>query len=494
MTTSSQPAGAELVDAPSQAHRDGQRHGLALLVIAAATLLVVLDSTIVTVALPTIRTSLDFTPAGLEWVITAYSVAFGGLLLLGGRAGDLYGRRRMFMIGIGIFSGASLLGGLAINQAWLVAARAVQGAGAAIAAPAALSLIATTFPEGAARNRAMGVYATVAGSGGALGLALGGVLTQVASWRWVFFVAVPIGALVLYAAPRTLAESSTRTGRLDLPGAVTATGGVALLVYGLIQATQSSWGSPGTVVPLAAAAVLLATFVVVESRTPHPLLPLRILANRNRSAAYVITLAIGVGLYGVSFFLMLFVQNILGFSAIVAGVGFLPLAVAIGVLAATMGRLATRIGTRMGVVCGPLIAAAGAAWLSFTTHTSGSYLGIVGPMILLGAGLGAAVVPLTLTAIAAVRPTEAGIASALVGAGQQIGGSTGLAVLGTVAATATRHKSAELTTGGARLTPALSNVATTAGYHSAFLTAAGILAAAFVVAMIVIRPSGSSRT
>jgi MFS family permease len=191
---------------------------------------------------------------------------------------------------------------------------------------------------------------------------------------------------------------------------------------------------------------------------------------------------------------MLFVQNILGFSAIVAGVGFLPLAVAIGVLAATMGRLATRIGTRVGVVCGPLIAAAGAAWLSIATPTNGSYLGIVGPMILLGAGLGAAVVPLTLTAIAAVRPAEAGIASALVSAGQQIGGSTGLAVLGTVAATATRHKSAELTTGGARLTPALSNVATMAGYHSAFLTAAGILAAAFVVAMIVIRPSGSSRT
>jgi EmrB/QacA subfamily drug resistance transporter len=457
---------------------------MALLVIAAATLLVVLDSTIVTVALPTIRTSLDFTPAGLEWVITAYSVAFGGLLLLGGRAGDLYGRRRMFMIGIAIFSGSSLLGGLAMNQVWLVAARAVQGAGAAIAAPAALSLIATTFPEGAARNRAMGVYATVAGSGGALGLALGGILTQVASWRWVFFVAVPIGVLVLYAAPRVLTESNTRSGRLDLPGAVTATGGVALLVYGLIQATQGSWGSPGTVVPLAAAAVLLATFVIVESRTPHPLLPLHILANRNRSAAYVITLAIGVGLYGVTFFLMLFVQNILGFTAIAAGVGFLPLAVAIGVLAATMGRLATRVGTRAGVICGPLIAAAGAAWLSFATPTNGSYLGIVGPMILLGAGLGAAVVPLTLTAIAAVPPTEAGIASALVSAGQQIGGSTGLAVLGTVAAAATRHKSAQLTSGGSRLTPALSNVAITSGYHSAFLAAAGILAAAFVVAMI----------
>jgi hypothetical protein len=273
---------------------------------------------------------------------------------------------------------------------------------------------------------------------------------------------------------------------LDLPGAVTATGGVALLVYGLIQATQGSWSSPGTVVPLAAAAVLLVTFVIVEFRTPHPLLPLHILANRNRSAAYVITLAIGVGLYGVTFFLMLFVQNILGFGAIVAGMGFLPLAVAIGVLAATMGRLATRIGTRAGVVYGPLIAAAGAAWLSITTPTNGSYLGIVGPMILLGAGLGAAVVPLTLTAIAAVRPTEAGIASALVSAGQQIGGSTGLAVLGTVAATATRHK--------ARLTPALSNVATASGYHIAFLTAAGILAAAFVVAVIVIRPSGSSAT
>jgi EmrB/QacA subfamily drug resistance transporter len=430
-----------------------QNLGLALLVITAATLLVVLDSTIVNVALPSIRTGLGFTPAGLEWVITAYSVAFGGLLLFGGRAGDLYGRRRMFLIGIGVFTAASLLGGLAASPLWLVAARAVQGVGAAIAAPAAVSLIAVTFPEGAPRNRAMGVYAAVAGSGGAIGLVLGGLLTQLASWRWVFFVVVPIGVLVLIAGPNVLAEPPRRTGvRLDVAGAVTGTAGVAFLVYGLIG--RQVW-------PLGLAVLLLVAFVVVESRVSAPLLPLRLLADRNRAGVYAISLAIGVGLYGLTFFLMLYVQGVLRFDAITAGLGFLPLAVGIGVMATTMGRLASRIGTRAGVIGGPLLAALGTCWLFFGTAPNSGYWSIVGPLVLLGAGIGTAVVPLTLTAISAVQPTDLGIASALVSASQQVGGGIGLAALGAVAAAT--------------------------GSRGSFLVTAGILATAFLLAVLLVR-------
>ncbi|WP_163508369.1 MFS transporter [Fodinicola acaciae] len=406
----------------------GSRQGVALLVITAATLLVVLDSTIVNVALPSIRTGLGFTTTGLEWVVTAYSVAFGGLLLLGGRLGDLYGRRRMFLVGIALFTAASLLGGLALTQLWLIAARTVQGIGAAIAAPAALSLVATTFPEGEPRNRAMGWYATVAGSAGAIGLVLGGLLTHVGSWRWVFFVAVPIGALVLVAAPRALAEPPRQdAGRLDLAGAITGTAGVALLVYGLIQ---PSW-------PVAAAGiVVLLVFLVIESRVSTPLLPLRLFADGRRAAAYAVTLTVGVGLYGVTFFLMLYVQETLAFGAVLAGLAFLPLAAGIGVLAAAMGRLAGRIGTRVGVVGGPLVAAAGAVWLYAGVSAHTGYAGLVGPLVLLGVGLGAAVVPLTLTVLAAVRREDAGIASALVSAGQQLGGAIGLAALGAAGAPA----------------------------------------------------------
>jgi EmrB/QacA subfamily drug resistance transporter len=431
----------------------GQRLGLALLVITAATLVVVLDSTIVNVALPSIRTGLGFTPAGLEWVITAYSVAFGGLLLLGGRAGDLYGRRRMFLIGIGVFTGASLLGGLAANPLWLVAARAIQGVGAAVAAPAAVSLIAVTFPEGAPRNRAMGVYAAVAGSGGAIGLVLGGLLTQLASWRWVFFVVVPIGVLVLIAGPKVLDEPPRRTGvRLDLAGAVTSTAGIAFLVYGLIG--RESW-------PLALAFLLLAAFIVVESRVSAPLLPLRLLADRTRAGAYAISLAIGLGLYGLTFFLMLYVQSVLHFDAIAAGLGFLPLAVGVGVMATAMGRLAARIGTKVGVVLGPLVAAVGACWLFFGTAPNSGYLSIIGPLAVLGAGLGTAVVPLTLTVISAVKPADMGIASALVSASQQIGGGIGLAALGAVAGAA--------------------------GSRAVFLAATGILVAVFLLGLLLIR-------
>jgi MFS family permease len=323
----------------------------------------------------------------------------------------------------------------------------------------------------------MGVYAAVAGFGGSVGLVLGGLLTQFGSWRWVFFVAVPVGALVLFAAPRVLVEAPTRSERLDLPGAGVTTGGVALLVYGLIRGTQDGWAVTGAVAPLLAAVLLLVAFTVLEGRVERPLLPLRLLADRNRSGAYLVTLMVGLGLYGVTFFLMLYVQEVLGFGVIAAGLGFLPLAVAIGLLAATMGRLATRIGTRPGVVIGPLVAAGGAIWLSLAATGHAGYLSIVGPLVLFGSGLGAAVVPLTLTVIAEVQPADAGIASALVSAGQQVGGALGVAVLGAVLAA---------TQDGA-------DAGSAAGYQAAFLAAGAFLASGSLIAAGLVRPGRAGR-
>lgn len=283
----------------------GKRLGVALAVISAAQLMIVLDTTIVNVALPTIHKSLHFSTASLEWLITAYALTFGGLLLFGGRTGDLYGKRRMFMTGIAIFATASLLGGLATTEAWLIITRGLQGAGAAIAAPTALSLIAANFPEGQKRNRALGVYAAMSAGGGAVALLLGGLLTDLVSWRWVFFVNVPIAAIVLFLAPRALNESSATSGHLDVPGAVTATAtaGMLSLVYGLSNASIHGWGSLGTLAPIAAAAVLLACFGIIESRTAEPLMPLRILSNRNRAGAYAMMLCVGAAAFSMFFFL-----------------------------------------------------------------------------------------------------------------------------------------------------------------------------------------------
>src|SRR5262245_39410841 len=282
--------------------------GLALLVLASAQLMVVLDATIVNVALPHIQRALGFSGSGLEWVVNAYALTFGGLLLLGGRAGDLLGRRRMFIAGLLLFSAASLAGGFADSPAFLLAARAVQGAGGALVAPAALSLITTTFPEGPPRTRAFGVYAAMSIAGGAIGLIGGGVLTTYASWRWVLFVNVPIGAAVALAAPRVLAETARRRGRFDLPGALTGTAGIVALVYGLVSAATSPngvshWGDAKVIASLVAAVVLLAAFAVIETRSPQPLLPLRLLRDRNRTGAYLSYAGVGIFIFGMFFFL-----------------------------------------------------------------------------------------------------------------------------------------------------------------------------------------------
>jgi len=470
---------------------DGKNLGLALAVICGAQLMIVLDATIVNVALPTIHTSLHFSTDNLEWLITAYSLTFGGLLLFGGRTGDLFGKRRMFMIGISIFAVASLLGGLATTDVWLIVTRGCQGVGAAIAAPTALSLIATNFPEGPHRNRAMGVYAAMAAGGGAVGLLLGGILTDLVSWRWIFFVNVPIAVLILLLAPRALNESTTTSGHLDMPGAVTVTAGMLSLVYGLSNAASHSWSSPSTVVPLAAAGVLLLTFVLIETHIVDPLMPLHIFANRNRSGAYGMMLCIGTAMFSMFYFLTQFLQNVLGWSPIKAGVGFLPMTAGIVVAAALASRLVGKIGIRLPLLIGPVGAVIGLALLSRLTITS-NYLDIVGPLLIISLGMGLAFVPITLTAVAGVEPHETGLASALLNTSQQVGGALGLAVLATVAINATKSKTQSLTAAThGHATQLTTAVATTHGYTTAFEVGAGIAFAGFLISAIVIRaPKG----
>jgi EmrB/QacA subfamily drug resistance transporter len=433
------PGSTAAIGSAPETTGSAHRHlGLALVVIAAAQLMVVLDATIVNVALPHIQAALGFSGSGLEWVVNAYALTFGGLLLLGGRAGDILGRRRVFIAGIVLFATASLLGGFATSQAWLLGARAIQGVGAAIVAPTALSLITTTFPEGPRRNRAMGVYAAMSIGGAAIGLLLGGVLTSYVSWRWVFFVNVPIAIVVALMAPRVLGESERHTGRFDLPGAITGTGGLAALVYGLSSAATtangvSHWGDTKVLVSLAAAVVLLTTFVFIESRSKHALLPLRLFRDRNRTGANLILLCVGTALFGMFFFLTIFVQTVWGYSPVKTGVAYLPMVGTIMLMAGVSSQLVGRIGARPLLIAGSSFAAGGMFWLSRITEHSTYVGGLLGPMIITAAGLGMLFMPLTLVALNKVQERDAGVASSLVNTGQQVGGSIGLAILGTVA-------------------------------------------------------------
>ena len=394
--------------APGGISPPGRRRGLALVVIATAQLMVVLDATIVNVALPHIQHALGFSGTSLEWVINAYALAFGGLLLLGGRAGDLLGRRKVFITGIIVFSAASLAGGFATTQAWLLTARAVQGAGAAITAPTALSLVTTTFPEGPPRNRAMGVYAAMSVTGGVVGLIAGGLLTTYASWRWVLFVNVPIGIAVALAAPRVLGETPGHRGRVDLPGAITGTGGLAALVYGLSNAATSPdgvshWGDTKVVASLAAAVVLLAAFALIEIRSTHALLPVRLLRSRDRSGAYLIMLCVGTALFGMFFFLTIFVQTVWGYSALRTGVAYLPMMAAIMAMSGASAQLVPRIGARPLLLAGSATATGGMFWLSRVSEHSHYTTGLLGPTLVAGVGLGMLFMPLAVVALSRVR-------------------------------------------------------------------------------------------
>ena len=488
------------------------RHlGLALAVIATAQLMVVLDATIVNVALPHIQHALGFSGSNLEWVVNAYALAFGGLLLLGGRTGDLLGRRRVFIAGILLFSVASLVGGFATSQFWLLTARVAQGIGGAFAAPTALSLVAVTFPEGRPRNRAMGVYAGMSVAGGAVGLILGGLLVNFASWRWVLFVNVPIGLLVALAAPRVLGESQRQRGRFDLPGAITATAGLTLLVYGLSSAATSPngvshWGDTKVIISLAASAVLLVTFAIIELHSKHALLPIRVLENRNRAGAYLIMLCVGTAIFGMFFFLTIFVQTVWGYSALKTGVAYLPMVSMIMVGSVLASQLVARIGARPLMLAGSLATTGGMFWLSRINEHSTYASGLLGPMLVTALGMGFLFVPISLVALHKVANNDTGVASSLVNTGQQIGGSIGLALLGTVAWSAVsnsvRSQTAAATAAAAKagaaahplthakaaaLQTSIYNHALAVGFSRGFLVSAGIALLAFVVTVITIR-------
>jgi len=494
---------------PGSPAADGNRRlGLALFVIATAQLMVVLDSAIVNVALPHIQRALGFSGSGLEWVVTAYAVTFGGLLLLGGRSGDLLGRKKIFIAGLVLFSVASLLGGFATSQAWLLAARAVQGVGGAMIAPTALALITTTFPEGSQRNRAMGVYAAMSGGGAAVGLVAGGLLTTYLSWRWVMFVNVPIGIITAVLAGYVLTESTRRRGRFDLPGAVTVTAGVALLVYGLSNASTdqhgiSHWTDGKVVVSLAAAVVLLVSFVLIEWRSSHALMPLRILENRSRTGAYLVMLCLATAMFGVFFFLTIFVQEVLGYSALRSGLAFLPFAGTIVLMSGIVSQVIGRIGARPLMIAGTSVAAVGFYWFSHLTVHSQYVSGLLGPMLVTSLGFGLLFVPLSLVALHKVRGEDSGVTSSLLNTGQQVGGAIGLAALGTVTWTAVSdsikhqvaHAAAVAGRTGLHLPAAKSGVVPAAILHQAlavgisrgFLVAAGIVVLALVVVLVTIR-------
>jgi EmrB/QacA subfamily drug resistance transporter len=484
----------EPLSTPQVKDEDSRRLTLALIVISASQLMVVLDATIVTVALPSIRKALHFSAVNLEWTISAYTLAFGGFLLLGGRLGDVFGRRRMFIIGISIFTLASLAGGFATTSAWLIATRAIQGIGGAISAPTALALIGETFPEGPSRTRAMGIYAAMSGAGGAVGLLLGGILTTALSWRWVLFVNVPLGVVVVGMAPRVLARSERGAHiRLDLPGSVTATAGMTALVYGLVRAPVNGWGDSITIVSFAVAFVLLLSFVIIEMRSDHPILPFSLLANRNRSASYIVMFTLSGGIFAIFFFLTLYLQTTKGYSPLRAGLAFFPFSVAIAATSQIVAKLMKRFPPRIFVTVGPLLASLGLFWLSRLDVQSTYVNGVLGPILVLGVGLGLTFVPVVLGVTAGVQPSELGIASAVLNTAQQVGGTLGLAILVTIAADATKNAlSSEAATQGKRQVREVALAATLHGYTTAFVVGACVAFAAFLVAVVAIHPPAPS--
>ncbi|WP_327179791.1 MFS transporter [Streptomyces sp. NBC_01335] len=487
---------------------EGRGKGMALLVITSCQLMVVLDITIVNIALPHIQTALGFSTENLSWVINAYTLTFGGLLLLGGRLGDILGRRRVFIFGVLLFVFASLLGGLSQESWQLLAARALQGVGGAIASPTALSLITTTFREGPERNRAFGVFAAVSAGGSAIGLLAGGLLVEWLDWRWIFFVNVPIGLLIALATPRYIPESVRHPGHFDVLGALTSTLGMVLLVYGFIRASEDGWSDTVTLGAFAAAVVLLAAFIAVEQRSKQPITPLWMFRDRNRAGTYGIMLSLSAAMFGMFFFLTLFVQNVLGFSPLRAGLAFLPVSAIIAVGAGFASQLLPRWGPKPFMVTGAVLAAAGLGWLTLTDANS-TYLGsLLGPVLVFGFGMGLQFVSLTLMAVSGVRPKEAGAASGILNATQQVGGSLGLSILVTVFGTASRNEATDQIpkfmqeatpaqqlefrrTG--ELPPPWGNEVLTSGVSAAFVVAAVLAVLAALISLFVIQVRASDR-
>jgi EmrB/QacA subfamily drug resistance transporter len=460
------------------------RRWLAMALLALAQFVVVLDAAIVNVALPSIGKALHFSQDDLSWVVNAYTLTFGGFLLLGGRMADLIGRRRMFIGGLILFAAASFAGGIAQSDVWLIAARAVQGLGAALLSPAALALVTVLFREGAERNKAMGVWGAVAGSGGAAGVLLGGMLTQWAGWEWVLFVNVPIGIAAALIAPRLLPESRIEgVRRFDFAGAVSVTAGVSLLVYSIVHANQAGWGSAQTIAGIAIAVALIGTFVMVERTSKAPLVPLPgIFRNRTIASVNAVGLLIAMSLFSMFFFVTLYMQQVLGYDALKAGISYLPLAGGIIVAAGAASGLVTRFGFKPVLVVGMVLTAGGLVWMAqISPH--GSYASdILGPSILSALGLGLAFVSMTVAAVAGVEGHEAGLASGLINTSQQVGGALGLAIL---AAIANSRTDSLLGDGVARAT------ALTDGFGRAMTVGAAFAIVGALLALVVISSRAS---
>ncbi|MDQ3759182.1 MAG: DHA2 family efflux MFS transporter permease subunit [Actinomycetota bacterium] len=453
---------------------------VALALLCMAQFVVVLDASIVNVALPTIGADLRFDQDNLSWVVNSYVLTFGGFLLLGGRLADLLGRRRIFIAGLILFAAASLAGGFAESEGLLIAARAVQGLGAAMLSPAALSIITTTFKDGSERNRALGVWGAVAGSGGAAGVLLGGILTEYAGWEWVLWVNVPIGIIAALLAPRLILESRSDDANrsFDIPGAVTVTGGLALLVYALVEAPEVGWGSAETLGLLAAALVILGAFVAIELRSASPLVPFRIFRLRTLTGANVVGLLTGASLFSMFFFISLYMQNVLGFSAIEAGLSYLPLAVSIILAAGLASQLVTKVGFKPVMALGMAFVAAGLAWFS-QISVDGSFVGdVLGPSLLAAVGLGFSFVPTTIAAMSGVQDREAGLASGVINTSQQVGGALGLAILSSIAFSTIGNLAAQGDVGPAALTD---------GYADAFMVGSGIAILGVIASLTLIR-------
>ena len=464
------------------------RRFIVLAVVAIAQLMLVLDASVVIVALPSAQRTLHISIENRQWVVSAYTLAFGSLLLLGGRVADYLGRRRIFVIGLLGFVVASAVGGLAQDSAMLFAARALQGAFAALMAPAALSILTVTFTEPHERARAFGVYGGISGGGAAIGLILGGMLTQLASWRWTLLINVPIGLIAAMAAVRVIRESRGQSGRgYDLSGAIAVTAGLFLLVYGFTMAGSHGWSAPTTVGLLVGSALVLAIFVIIELRAAHPLLPLRVVLDRNRGGAFLTSLLVGCAMLGTFLFLTYFFQGTLHYSALKTGFAFLPFSAGIVIGAALSSRLLTAVGPRPLMVVGLLLAGSGLAWFTRLTADSGYVAHVLPAVIVVSIGMGLTFVPMSSTALAGIDGKDAGVSSALVNATQQIGSSLGTALLNTVAAaSASAYLAVNAHHAGARLE------APVHGYTTGFTVSAALIFVAAAVTAVMIRTSATS--
>jgi EmrB/QacA subfamily drug resistance transporter len=465
------------------------RRFAALALIVTAQFMVVLDVAIVNVALPSIRTDLGFSETSLEWVVSAYAVVFGGALLLGGRLADLLGRRRLFVAGLALFSLASLLCGLASSEASLIGFRALQGLGGAMLAPAALSLLMTTFPEGRERNLALGIYGAASGSGAAAGVLLGGVLTSYLSWAWIFFVNVPVGVAAIALAPVLLRESRAAVARrhFDLAGAATVTAGLMLLVYALTRASSDGFGAPATLALLGGSALLVAAFAAIELRSPAPLLPLRIFRLRTLSVANVTIAVVGAAAFSEFFLLTLYLQEVLGESAIRTGISFTAFALTVVAASNVSQLLVTRLGVRTTLTAGLLLSVVSLALLT-RLPVDGRYLTDLFPAFVLGgAGMGLSFVPVTIAGLAGVNRDDAGVASGLLNTSRQIGGAVGLAAIGALATSSTTaYRSSHA---GTTAAAALDH-----GFRTGFLALAGLLLAAALLTAVLAGPARAARS